>query len=118
VNHGAPVDLSLLSKEHLKFYEPLDGLVYWSEMEGGTVDGRRRDVLSKDIYDLLRAAWGKLGVEESLHIARAVGNDASFSSVLFNSTALEAWIAVADTKTPAHKNGYFHLELKRYFRGP
>jgi hypothetical protein len=118
VNHGAPVDLSLLSKEHLKFYEPLDGLVYWSEMEGGTVDGRRRDVLSKDIYGLLKAAWGKLGVEECLHIARAVGNDASFSSVLFNSTALEAWIAVADTKTPAHKNGYFHLDLKPYFRSP
>jgi hypothetical protein len=118
MNHGAPVDLSVLSKEHLKFYEPLEGLVYWSEMEGGTVDGRRRDVLSRDIYDLLKAAWGRLGAEESLHIARALGNDASFTSVLFNSTSLEAWIAFADRKTPAHKNGYFHLDLKRYFRCP
>lgn len=118
MNHGAPVDLSVLSKEHLKFYEPLEGLVYWSEMEGGTVDGRRRDVLSRDIYDLLKAAWGRLGAEESLHIARALGNDASFASVLFNSTVLEAWIAFADRKTPAHKNGYLHLDLKRYFRRP
>jgi hypothetical protein len=116
VNHGASVELAPLSQEHLKFYEPLEGVVYWSEMEGGTVDGRRRDILSKDLYDLLKAAWGRLGIQESLHIARAVGNDMTFSSVLFNGTALEAWIAFADAKTPAHKNGYFQLDLKRYLR--
>lgn len=115
VNQGEPVDLSLLSKEHLKFYEPLEGLVYWAEMEGGTVEGKRRDLLSKDIYDLLKASWGKLGVEESLGIARAMGNDASFLSVVFNLTALEAWIAFAHEKTPAHHGGFFHLDLKRYF---
>ncbi len=115
VNHGEPIDVSLLSKEHLKFYEPLEGLVYWAEMEGGTVEGTRRDLLSKDIYDLLRASWGKLAVEESLHIASALCNDASFLSVVFNLTAREAWIAFADKKTPAHQSGYFHMDLKRYF---
>jgi len=115
VDHERPVDLSVLSKEHLKFYEPLEGLVYWSEMEGGTVDGQRRDVLAKDLYEPLKAAWGRLGVQESLRIARTLGNDLTFSSVLFNTTALEAWIAFANGKTPAHKNGYFHLDLKRYF---
>lgn len=109
-------DLSLVLYDDpkLRFYEPLEGMVYWTDMVGRKVNNIPEEFIMSDLHQLLQEEK-PFSIETGLNIARRVGNDITFLSALFDSTTLEAWVAFATRKTPAHNNSFLHFDLKKYF---
>lgn len=110
-------DLSLIHYEdpQLRFYKPMDGIVYWTDMVDRRVNNAPADFFMKDFHQLLTQNAGKFSAENGLSIAQTVGNDITFITALYNTSKMEAWIAYATRKTPAHNNAFLHFNLNKYF---
>lgn len=117
VNCDSYPELSLIEypDENQRFYELLEGTVYWTDMVGRKVNGVPADFNMQDMYGLMKKNEQKLSSSTGLDIAKFVGNDITFISALFDTTTREAWVAYADRKTPAHNNEFIHFDLKKYF---
>lgn len=110
-------DLSLIHYDdpQLRFYQPMEGIVYWTDMVDRKVNNTPSDFYMRDFHQLLNQSAGKFSAESGLNIAQAVGNDITFVTALYNTSKMEAWIAYATRSSPAHNNSFLHFNLKKYF---
>lgn len=115
--HNTEPDLSLINYDdpELRFYKPIEGIVYWTDMVDRKVNGVTEEFLMSDMCGLLERNQNDLSEATCLKIAKTVGNDITFLTAVFNTTTLEAWVAYASRKKPAHTNEFVYFDLKKYF---
>jgi hypothetical protein len=110
-------DLSLVKypDESLRFYEPIEGIVYWTDMENRQVNKIPTEFTMRDMYHLLKTHENKLDKTSILEISKTVGNDSTMISAFFDTTTKEAWVAYSSRSEPAHVHEYVYFDLKKYF---
>ncbi|HRD71207.1 MAG TPA: hypothetical protein PK657_13835 [Legionella sp.] len=118
VPHSSVPDMSVIQYDDKSraFYEPIEGAVYWTDMEGRKVDGIPSEFNMNDLHELMsKYKHHEFDSNTGIEVAQTVGNDITFISALFDTTSNEAWVAYSERGRPAHYNEFKHFNLKNYF---
>ncbi|MDP3269569.1 MAG: hypothetical protein Q8M40_11075 [Legionella sp.] len=118
VPHSSVPDMSVIQYDDKSraFYEPIEGAVYWTDMDGRKVDGIPAEFNMIDLHELMnKYKHQEFNSNTGIEIAQTVGNDITFISALFDTTSNEAWVAFSERDRPAHYNEFNHFNLNKYF---
>lgn len=117
VTHNEMPDVSILRYDdaEFKYYTPMVGAVYWTDMPERKVDGKAEALYLRDMHRMMCASNQPLDAAYALTLAKQLGNDTTHISVLYDTTELLAWAAFSTRKVAAHQRDYFAIDLKKYF---
>ncbi len=87
------------------FHTAFNDVVYWRRHDGGG---------NQMFYNALHARYGSIDAARAMEIAEIVGVSGTLLSVIYDATAAECWVAVAEGTDPAFNQDYVHVELTTY----
>jgi hypothetical protein len=79
------------------FCEKIENAIYWKKHNGGG---------NQIMFDAIKARYGAIDSTRAIEIAVAAGTEGTLTSIIYNATTREFWVANAEDMEPAHKREY------------